>query len=255
MIRLYISLGILLFLTSASIFLDFYKLPAGKPLTPPNPEYPLGTYIDGQNMINVNANAIVNTLLFGSMVGILETALSISYGTIAGILGGKARTIMVRIIDSLNSIPRLPFLLSIALFYGVPTGVSLKANFFITALIVGLTGWPLYARQIAEMIYSNSISFSFRKIVNKIPIRVGFRILGWKQGIQLIVPSMIDGISTYTAMGVIGGVGDPNFPTLTTLLNTASHLIPDWWLFLIPAIFRGILLIILQILADEIRRI
>ena len=255
MIRLYITLGILISLTVISIFLDVYELPAGRPLTPPNPHYPLGTYINGQNMININAEAIVNTLLFGSIVGILETVLSVSYGTVAGILGGKIRTAMVRIIDSINSIPRLPFLLSIALFYGIPTGVSLKANFFLTALIVGLTGWPLYARQIAETIYSNSINFSFRRIVNNIPIRVGFRILGWKQEIHLIVPSIIDGISTYTAMGVIGGVGDPNFPTLTTLLNTASHLIPDWWLFLIPAIFRGILLIILQILAEEIRRI
>jgi len=79
--------------------------------------------------------------------------------------------------------------------------------------------------------------------------------LGVKQTIQLIIPSAIDGISTYTAMGVIGGVGDPRYPTLTTLLNTASHLIPDWWLFLIPAIFRGIILILLQLLADEIRRI
>lgn len=255
MLKLWIILGLLISLISLSVFFEYYQLPKGKPLTPPNPEFPLGTYVDGRNMININAIAIVNTVFFGSIVGTLETLLSVSYGVTAGILGGKVRTIMVRVSDSINSLPRLPFLLSIALFYGVPTGVSLKANFFITALIVALTGWTLYARQIAETIYSRSIGYSLRIIVRKVPIRLGFIVLGRKQVVQLIIPSMIDGISTYTAMGVIGGVGDPNYPTLTTLLNTASHLIPDWWLFLIPAIFRGILLILLQLLGEELRRI
>ncbi|BAB66729.1 hypothetical protein [Sulfurisphaera tokodaii] len=255
MIRLYVLLGLFISIVTLSIFLDFYQLPKGKPLTPPNPSYPLGTYINGENMINVNAVAIVNTLVFGSIVGILETLLSVTYGVIAGIIGGKVRTTMVRVADSINSIPRLPFLLSIALFYGIPTGTALKANFFVTAIVVALTGWPLFARQIAEVIYTQSIGKSLRIIIKRIPIRIGFHVLGVKQTIQLIIPSAIDGISTYTAMGVIGGVGDPRYPTLTTLLNTASHLIPDWWLFLIPAIFRGIILILLQLLADEIRRI
>ncbi|WP_369610392.1 peptide ABC transporter permease [Sulfurisphaera javensis] len=255
MIRLYIILSLFFFLIFTSIFLEFYQLPKGKPLTPPNLAYPLGTYIDGRNMINVNAVAIINTLLFGSIVGLIETLISVTYGITAGILGGKIRTLMVRISDSINSIPRLPFLLSIALFYGIPTGVSLKANFFITAIIVALTGWPLYARQIAETIYTRSIGSSLRVMIRKVPLKLGFIVLGKKQVFQLVIPSAIDGISTYTAMGVIGGVGDPNYPTLTTLLNTASHLIPDWWLFLIPAIFRGILLILLQLLADEMRRI
>lgn len=253
--RIYVVLSVFIFLLSLNIFFYFYELPSGEPLTPPNPQYPLGTYVDGENMINTNAKAIINTLLFGTMVGILETLLSVSYGTVAGVFGGKVRVVMVRISDSINAIPRLPFLLSIALFYGVPTGVSLKANFFITAIIVSLTGWPLYARQIAEAIYMKSINFSFRRIIKRIPVKTGFRVLGSKQAINLVIPSMIDGISTYTAMGVIGGIGDPNYPTLTTLLNTASHLIPDWWLFLIPAIFRGIMLIVLQILGEEIRRV
>lgn len=252
--RIYVTVSVLLAFIAFSVFFDFYQLPNGKPLTPPDSYYPLGTYVNGNNMINVNANAIVNTLIFGSIVGLGEVGIATVYGVIAGSYGSIVRSVMVRIADSINSIPRIPFLLSIALFYGVPTGNSLKANFFLTALIVLLTGWSIYARQIAEIVYKSSLGVVTRRIVKVVELKISF-IRVKKLAINLFIPAMIDGISTYTAMGVIGGVGDPNYPTLTTLLNTASHLIPDWWLFLIPAVLRGILLILLLILADQLRRI
>ena len=161
---------------------------------------------------------------------------------------------MVRIIDALNSLPRLPLLLSVALFYGIPTGNSLKANFFLTILIVMLTGWNIYARQITEMVYASSIGKSTRRVVGKVDLGLILKNMR-RQATNLLIPGSIDGISTYTGMGVIGGVGDPNYPTLTTLLNTASHLLYDWWMFLVPAVFRGIVLVILLVLGDEIRRL
>lgn len=218
-----------------SVFFTFYELPPGESLAPPNLQYPLGTYINGENMINVNARANVDTLIFGSIVGSLEILLALTYGTVAGAYGGKVRTIMVRFLDAINEIPRIPFLLSLALLYGTPTGKYLIGNFFIIALTVALTGWQYYARQIAEVVYNNYsygiVSFALKN--------------SWRDSLRFFIPMMLDGISTYTAMGVIGGVGDPNFPTLTTLLTTSSKFIEYYWLFLTPAIFRGILLIIL----------
>ena len=251
---LYIVSSILAVYVGLSLFFDAYQLPKGEPLTPPNTQFPLGTYVDGTNMINVNANAIVNTLFFGVMVGIGEVVLSTVYGVVAGAFGGRVRYLMVRVADAINSLPRVPLLLSLALFYGVPTGNSLKANFFLTALIVLLTGWTLYARQIAEVVETSSIGAVTRRILRVVELRLAFHRVR-KLALTNFVPAMIDGIATYTAMGVIGGVGDPNYPTLTTLLNTASHLIQDWWLFLIPAVFRGVLLVILLVLAEQVRRV
>ncbi|ARM77003.1 hypothetical protein B6F84_01070 [Acidianus manzaensis] len=220
-----------------SVFFSFYQLPSGPSLSPPSVSYPLGTYINGENMINVNARANVDTLIFGFVVGVLEVFLSLVYGVVSGF---RFRAVMVRFLDSLNTIPRIPFLLSIALFYGTPTGRSLIGNFFIIALTVGLTGWTYYARQISEIVFKEySFSYSSFSVIFFIFRRM------YKESFRFFVPAMLDGISTFTAMGVIGGVGDPNYPTLTTLLNTASGLLPDYWLFLTPAIFRGILLILL----------
>ncbi|AWR96261.1 peptide ABC transporter permease [Acidianus sulfidivorans JP7] len=239
-----------------SVFFSFYPLPSGKPLTPPNLNYPLGTYINGANMINVNAKANVNTLIFGSVVGLIEVSLSLFYGVFAG--SSRFRSLLVRFLDSINTIPRIPFLLSIALFYGTPTGKGLIGNFFIIALTVGLTGWTYYARQISEIVYANYSllkSDEYRLLYSKnfslfnslfIPSFYFFIVKNiWKNSLKFFIPAMLDGISTFTAMGVIGGVGDPNYPTLTTLLITSRSLLPDYWLFLIPAAFRGVLLILL----------
>jgi peptide/nickel transport system permease protein len=248
------ALIVLIFIIVISLFFSVYKLPSSSPLVPPNLEYPLGTYINGQNMININAIAIVNTFIFGTIVGIIEILLATIYGIFSSI-GRKTRIIMVRFLDALTIIPRVPFLLAIALFYGTPEGTFLKANFFITAIIIALTGWSNYARQISENLYFSTSIPLLSRIIGKL----SFSLLVYQYYPSLLrltrkffIPAIIDGISTYTAMGVIAGVGDPNYPTLTTLLNT-SRLLPDWWLFLIPAIFRGIVIVILYIISDSLR--
>lgn len=248
------SVIILIFIILFSLFFSFYKLPQGSPLTSPNLEYPLGTYINGQNMINVNAIAIINTFIFGTVVGIIEILLAATYGVFSTI-GSRTRVIMVRFLDALTIIPRIPFLLAIALFYGTPEGTFLRAYFFLTAIIIALTGWSNYARQISENLYFSTSMPLLSRIIGKLSFSLSISQY-WPSLLSLtkkfFIPAIIDGISTYTAMGVIAGVGDPNYPTLTTLLNT-SRLLPDWWLFLIPAVFRGIVIVILYIISDSLR--
>ncbi|BDC18052.1 peptide ABC transporter permease [Acidianus sp. HS-5] len=251
MIKVYVSLLFLIFVISG--FFTFYELPQGRQLHCPCPSYPLGTYINGENMINMNAEAIINTLIFGIAAGIVETSIAVIYGSIAGLMGGKTRTVMVRISDSINIIPRILLLLSLVLIYGVPTGTSLKANFFITAVLVGLTGWANYARQVSEYLFTSS---GLSEIVSKTPFSLLF--FSNKEEIynlskKFIIPAMIDGISTYTAMGVIAGVGDPRFPTLTTLLTVASRYLPYWWLYLPPALFRAIVIVLLYLISDNLK--
>lgn len=253
MIKVYITL--LLVVVALSVFFTIYELPKGEPLHYPCPSFPLGTYINGDNMINMNAEAIVNTLIFGVVAGVVETSVAVIYGSVSGLMGGKVRTIMVRISDSINTVPRILLLLSLALIYGTPTGSSLKANFFITAVLVGLTGWANYARQVSEYLFTTSSS-----TLSKIALKVPFSLLFFSNKEEIynfskkfIIPAMIDGISTYTAMAVIAGVGDPNFPTLTTLLTVASHYLPYWWLYVPPALFRAVIIVLLFLISDNLK--
>ncbi|MEL9970392.1 MAG: peptide ABC transporter permease [Metallosphaera sp.] len=233
-----------------AVLFTFYKLPSGSPLTAPSYSFPLGTYINGSNMINVNARAILDTMLFGLMVSWIEVGLGLSYGVIAGSSCGKARSLMMRISDSVTSLPRVPLLMAVIILFSTPEITFIRANFFLTALVVGLTGWSSMSRQISEAVCRENPLTKIEEIEFTQRVYTSFRTVKSITK-RYVIPSIVDGIAVYTALGVIAGVGDPNFPTLTTLLNS-SRLFSYWWLFLPPAGFRALLLILIFLVSDYV---
>lgn len=244
-------LGFLIYFGWALVF-TFIQLPSGSPLLPPSHQYPLGTYVNGGNMINVNARAVVDTLLFGIMVALTEVGLGVSYGVLAGSSCGSLRSLMMRVSDGITSLPRVPILMAIIILFATPEVTFVKANFFLTALVVGLTGWSVISRQVSEAVCKGNPLFKIPEISIYQRLRSSWGI-GKALSKRFFLPSVVDGIAVYTALGVIAGVGDPNFPTLTTLLNS-SRLFDFWWLFLPPAGFRAILLILIFLVSDSMVR-
>ncbi|BBL47492.1 MULTISPECIES: peptide ABC transporter permease [Metallosphaera] len=235
-----------------ALLFTFLQLPRGSPLLPPSQEYPLGTYVNGANMINVNARAVVDTLLFGIMVSLIEVGLGVSYGMLAGSSCGTVRSIMMRISDGITSLPRVPILMAIIILFATPEVTFVKANFFLTALVVGLTGWSVISRQVSEAVCKGNPLSRIPEISLTQRVRSSSEIAKALSK-RFFLPSVVDGIAVYTALGVIAGVGDPNFPTLTTLLNS-SRLFDFWWLFLPPAGFRAILLVLIFLISDTVVR-
>ncbi|AWS00221.1 hypothetical protein [Metallosphaera hakonensis] len=232
------------------LMFTFYQLPGSSPLLPPSSSFPLGTYINGQNMINVNARAVVDTLLFGFLVSAVEVGLGVSYGILAGSSCGSLRSLLMRIADGFTSLPRVPLLMAVIIFFAVPEVTFVKANFFLTAIAVGLTGWSVISRQVSEAVCKGNPLSRIEEISLMQRLKASTEI-GKSLARRYLLPSVIDGIAVYTALGVIAGVGDPNFPTLTTLLNS-SRLFEYWWLFLPPAGFRAILLVLVFLLSDYV---
>ncbi|QKQ99128.1 peptide ABC transporter permease [Metallosphaera tengchongensis] len=242
-------LALSVYLAWALIF-SLYHLPSGKPLLPPSISHPLGTYVNGLDMINVNARAVVDTLLFGLLVSSVEVAIGITYGALAGNLCGTVRSVMMRVADGVNSLPRVPLLMAIILLFATPEITFVKANFFLTAIVVALTGWPVISRQASEILCKqNPISgVDVIPLMDKLKSSYGYVLPIIK---RYSIISVIDGVAVYTALGVIAGVGDPNYPTLTTLLNS-SRLFAYWWLFLPPAAFRALFLVLLFLVSDYV---
>ena len=87
-------------------------------VTPPNAQHWLGTDQLGRDLLS--------RMLFGGrvslMVGLCATAVSLTigvlYGAIAGYLGGKLDTVMMRIVDILYSLPLALFVILLMVFVG-----------------------------------------------------------------------------------------------------------------------------------------
>ncbi len=237
-----------------SAFFSLVSLPTGRPLSPPSLQYPLGTYINGYNMVNENALALLNTIIVALAVGLIEVLIGLPYGMLVGIMKGRAKHALVRVPDAITIIPRGPLVLSLALFFGNPRGYVLATPIIVSILIISFTGWGTLARQVGEIVSPSSYSFPqfYETFTEK------FRIsLPRLKKITLIsfLNGMVDGASVYTLMGVLG-VGDPNFPTLTTILVTGrlNGILYAWWIFLIPSIFRAVFLIGLYLMVSGAQR-
>jgi peptide/nickel transport system permease protein len=113
---------------------------------PPSWSHPLGT--DGY------ARDILSRVIYGARVslsiGFFSVAIAVSLGTLvgalAGYLGGKVDSLLMRIVDMLLSFPRLVLLLTAAGLFG--------RSFILIILILGLTGWMGTSRLVRGQVLS-----------------------------------------------------------------------------------------------------
>lgn len=118
----------------------------GKPLEKPGPQHWLGTNDVGQD--------ILSELIYGARIS-LVVALGASLGTVAlgalvggvaGYAGGWTDTVLMRLVDVLMTLPRLPLLIVVAVFLG--------AGLPQTIAIISLLFWPATARILRAQVQS-----------------------------------------------------------------------------------------------------
>ena len=115
-------------------------------VTPPNSRHWLGTDQLGRDLLS--------RILFGGrvslMVGLCATAVSLTigvlYGAIAGYLGGKLDTVMMRIVDILYSLPLALFVILLMVFVG--------RSIFLIFVAIGAVEWLTMARIVRGQVMS-----------------------------------------------------------------------------------------------------
>jgi oligopeptide transport system permease protein len=115
-------------------------------VTPPNARHWLGTDQLGRDLLS--------RILFGGrvslMVGLCATAVSLTigvlYGAIAGYLGGKLDTVMMRIVDILYSLPLALFVILLMVF--------LPRSILLIFVAIGAVEWLTMARIVRGQVMS-----------------------------------------------------------------------------------------------------
>ena len=127
---------------------DPYAIDFSQSLQNPTREHPLGTDFFGRDMLTrlalggrtsmlVAAGAIAVILVVGGI-----------WGTVAGLAGGKTDEVMMRIVDALYAIPRLPFAIMILVVVG------LNGNEWTLIAALAVVGWLTTARLVRAQIVS-----------------------------------------------------------------------------------------------------
>ena len=214
--------------------------------------HPLGTDQLGRDLLLRCLIGLRYSLLIGICTVLLMFVVGCLLGIIAGFKGGWIDTIIMRITDAQLSIPMI--ILAIAIL-----GVSRPSATSII-VVLGLSGWPLYAR------VARSVTQSER---GKEFIRAA-RVLGasdWRIILLLIAPNILPPIAFVAVLdiarmmifeAVLGFLGlglQPPTPSFGTIIaDGRKYLINAWWIATSPGAFLAIALTSINLIGAALER-
>jgi len=272
-----VSLSVLVLVAAAAV-VGPHLLPAvganasQNSFLPPSWRHPFGTDLNGRDLLYRVLLGAQISLLVGIAGAAVSFAIGITYGMIAGYLGGSVDSLMMRLVDILYAIPRLIFLLILISAVDPILRVNLATHgfqslvgyskIFILVACLGFTEWLTMARIIRGQVLSlksqefvvaaRSIGQSHWNIIwqHLLPNLIGVAIVY----LTLTVPSVILDESFLSFLGV--GIQAP-LASWGLLLSDAAQVINPikgyWWLLVFPAIAMGSTLLALNFLGDGLR--
>jgi peptide/nickel transport system permease protein len=113
----------------------------GRIYEPPSAEHWLGTDDSGKDIWIQIVNGGRDVIYVALVAAIISTAIAVTFGAIAGFLGGWFDSLVVAITDIFLTIPRLPLLAVLATF------IKLN-NITFLGVLLGLLGWPFLLRAV-----------------------------------------------------------------------------------------------------------
>jgi oligopeptide transport system permease protein len=218
---------------------------------PPSAAHWLGTDTLGRDLLA--------RLLYGGrislMVGLVATfvalVIGVSYGAIAGYLGGKTDAVMMRIVDILYALPFTIFVILLMVFFG--------RNIFLLFFAIGAVEWLTMARIVRGQVLSikrmefieaaRALGFSRRRIIFRhvIPNVLGPIIVYT----TLTIPSvmLLEAFLSFLGLGV-----QPPMSSWGALIKDGADKMEEfWWLLVFPGTVFSLALFSLNFLGDGLR--
>ncbi|MQC07057.1 ABC transporter permease [Morganella morganii] len=220
---------------------------------PPGSEAIFGTDSEGHNLFVRVAQGLRISLVISLITAISSSVFGVILGTMAGMSGGWADRIIMRLTDGINALPHLLIgIFIVALFKGSVIAIIASLT---------LTHWTYIARvvraQILGIRHAEYIEASWLSGMNRrqiiwrhlIPAALGQAIIG----LILLIPHTIWHESTLSFLGL--GL-PPHMPSLGTLLSDAQGaiLLGHWWLLFFPCVFLIGTTVSVSIISNEIKR-
>jgi len=144
-------LGVIFFLIVSFIVPIFLPISTdtvvGDILQPASWAHPLGTDLEGRDVLTQVIHGGADVLVIGFLTAALTTAIAVTLGSLTAFIGGWFDEIVMGVTDIVLSIPQFPLLAVLAAF------ISL-GNIYVVSLVLALLGWPFLTRAVRSQVLS-----------------------------------------------------------------------------------------------------
>ncbi len=244
---------------------SFDVLDAGLPpswLEGSDPRFLLGTDAQGRDLLSAILYGTRISLVVGMLAVVIQAAIGIPLGLLAGYAGGRVDTFVSRAADIQLSLSTLMMaIIALALFRAGLGGESLSRYAVpLLVIVIGLAEWPYFARTARAATQVEAA---------KDYVRAG-RALGASNLAIMgrhILPNILSPLIVVATTQVAGaimaeaalsflGLGMPvTKPSLGTLIRSGYDLIfaGAWWITVIPGLVLVAVLISVNVLGDALR--
>lgn len=214
--------------------------------------HPLGTDQLGRDMLARSLVGLRYSLLIGVATTVLMVFVGALVGLFAGYFGGWVDTVLMRLTDAQLSIPMIILAITI-LGVSRPTIPSI-------ILVLGLAGWPVYARVMRSMVMSERKKEFVRgaMVLGATNLRIMFVLI-----LPLVLPPMmfvavLDIARMMIFESVLGFLGlgvQPPTPTFGNIIaDGRKYLLNAWWIATMPGIFLVVILTSINLMGAALER-
>lgn len=255
MTSLLVLAGIALFVIFAPLFSEYTydHTDWGMMTNPPDFEsgHYFGTDSNGRDIFVRTAVGGRISLLVGISAAFVAVLMGTFYGSLSGYLGGRVDSLMMRVLEILNSFPFMFFVILLVTFFG--------QNLFLIFLAIGMVSWL----DMARIVRGQTLSLKNREYIEAAKVAgvsTGFiifrHIVPNVLGVvvvyaSLLVPSMILFESFLSFLGL--GVQEPMSSWGSLLADGALSMEVAPWLLILPALFLIITLFCFNFIGDGLR--
>jgi len=219
--------------------------------TPPSWAHWLGTDTLGRDLMARVLYGGRISITVGLVATFVALVIGVTYGAVAGFVGGKVDSAMMRIVDILYALPFAIFVILLMVFFG--------RNIFLLFFAIGAVEWLTMARIVRGQVLSikrmefieaaRALGLGRRRIIFKhlIPNAIGPIIVYT----TLTIPSvmMLEAFLSFLGLGV-----QLPMSSWGVLINDGSERMEEyWWLLVFPGAAFSLTLFSLNFLGDGLR--
>lgn len=226
--------------------------PIGLRAQAPSLAFPFGTDLASRDVLSRVIHGTRVSLPIALLAVLLSATVGTAYGAVAGYMGGRVDSVMMRVIDAALAIPRILLLIAVLALWGALSVPML-------VLVIGLTGWF----HVSRLVRAEVLAIRDQDVV------VAARALGASGGRVLwrhILPAALSPVIVAATLGVgnvivleaglsfLGiGVQQPAASWGNMIADAAVDLRSFWWLSLFPGVAILVTVMAFNVLGDGLR--